>query len=296
MTYAAFPWYGGKNRISKWILEQFPTHDSYQTYIEVFGGSGAVLLAKRPSPVEIYNDINTGVVNFFRVLRDPYKVKELKRLCSLTPYSREEFNQWCHYFSDSKTYIKDPTGDVDIAHKWFYIARSKFIESSTNQSWSYAIQKSSQNKSMRVSIWHNSIDHLDEIAQRFLDVQIECLDYKILIPKYDFDGAMFYLDPPYIAKSRYSQDNKYEYELKDIDEHRQLIDILLNIKGMAIISGYYHPAYNKLVKNGWQCKTRATFSSVANNNAIDAVINRSKRIECLWISPGINNQQISMQF
>jgi DNA adenine methylase len=50
-----------------------------------------VLLKKHPSEVEVFNDLDGRGVNFFRVLRDPAKLLELKRGCELTPYCREEF-------------------------------------------------------------------------------------------------------------------------------------------------------------------------------------------------------------
>ena len=39
-------------------------------YIEIFGGSGAVLLGKEPSRFEVYNDIEGELVNFFRVVKN----------------------------------------------------------------------------------------------------------------------------------------------------------------------------------------------------------------------------------
>ena len=39
-------------------------------YIEIFGGSGAVLLGKEPSKFEVYNDIEGELVNFFRVVKN----------------------------------------------------------------------------------------------------------------------------------------------------------------------------------------------------------------------------------
>ncbi|KAG0292328.1 hypothetical protein BGZ96_004321, partial [Linnemannia gamsii] len=46
-------WFGGKSRLAPKIIQHFAKH---QTYCEPFGGSGAVLLAKSPSNVEVYND------------------------------------------------------------------------------------------------------------------------------------------------------------------------------------------------------------------------------------------------
>jgi len=60
-------YFGSKSRIASRIVKHFPAH---HTFVDVFGGSAAVLLAKAPSPVEVYNDIDGDLVNFFRVLQD----------------------------------------------------------------------------------------------------------------------------------------------------------------------------------------------------------------------------------
>src|SRR5215210_6512315 len=62
-----FGWYGGKFSHLDWLLPLLP---ECHHYCEPFSGSAAVLLNRRPSPVETYNDIDGEVVNFFRVLRD----------------------------------------------------------------------------------------------------------------------------------------------------------------------------------------------------------------------------------
>jgi DNA adenine methylase len=85
VTRPALRYFGGKFRLSKWILSQFPEHE---TYVEPFGGAMGVLLNKQPAHFEIYNDLDGEVVNFFRVLRD--QPDELIRLIELTPYAREE--------------------------------------------------------------------------------------------------------------------------------------------------------------------------------------------------------------
>ena len=66
-------WYGGKRFMLKHIIPLIPKH---KTYVEVFGGSGALLFAKQPSEIEVYNDIHSGVVNLYRVLRDKDKIEK----------------------------------------------------------------------------------------------------------------------------------------------------------------------------------------------------------------------------
>src|SRR4029079_15428994 len=55
---------GGKNRIAKKIIEIFPPHT---TYVEAFAGGAQVFFHKEPSAVEVLNDLNGDVVNFFRM-------------------------------------------------------------------------------------------------------------------------------------------------------------------------------------------------------------------------------------
>ena len=84
----AFIYPGGKVRISSWGTSFFPGH---KIYVEPFGGAAGVLLNKAPSPLEVYNDLNSDLVNFFRVLRDKEKAEKLIRRLRLTPYAREEY-------------------------------------------------------------------------------------------------------------------------------------------------------------------------------------------------------------
>ena len=83
----AFGWYGGKYSHLGWLLPLLP--ESHH-YCEPFAGSAAVLLNRRPSPVETYNDIDGEIANFFRVLRD--RTEDLGKAHSTSlPFSREEF-------------------------------------------------------------------------------------------------------------------------------------------------------------------------------------------------------------
>ena len=57
----------------KKLLPLIPRH---RIYVEPFGGGASLLFAKAPAPVEVYNDVDSGLVHFFRVLRDPEKSQD----------------------------------------------------------------------------------------------------------------------------------------------------------------------------------------------------------------------------
>lgn len=63
------------------------------TYLEPFFGSGAVFFNKKRSAVETINDLDSNVVNLFKIIRE--QPDELARLIEFTPWSREEYS--CSY-------------------------------------------------------------------------------------------------------------------------------------------------------------------------------------------------------
>lgn len=62
-----FGYYGSKQRLAARIVAELPPHNAW---VEVFCGSAAVTLAKKPVPIEVINDLNGEIVNFFCQLRD----------------------------------------------------------------------------------------------------------------------------------------------------------------------------------------------------------------------------------
>src|SRR5207249_10102191 len=60
---------GGKNRLARQIISLLPEHI---TYVEPFAGGAQVLFHKQPSNVEVLNDLDFEVVNFFRVCQWHY--------------------------------------------------------------------------------------------------------------------------------------------------------------------------------------------------------------------------------
>jgi len=74
---AVFRYPGGKARLAKKIVSLFPPGDTYDVFVDVFGGSAAVLLAlpDRPGLLKVYNDVDSELAGFFKVLRDP-KMRE----------------------------------------------------------------------------------------------------------------------------------------------------------------------------------------------------------------------------
>ena len=87
MSKPIVPWLGGKRRLAKHILPLI--NDDHQTYVEPFAGGAAMFFMKEQSKVEVINDINSDLVNLYRVVR--HHLDELIRHFRWSLISREDY-------------------------------------------------------------------------------------------------------------------------------------------------------------------------------------------------------------
>lgn len=255
-------YYGGKWRLGNWIIEQFPEH---ACYVEPYCGGASVMLQKPPSKFEVMNDLNMDVINFFDVLRS--KPQELIRAILLTPYARQELRRALH---------PTPTSDPVEQARRFYVRSWQSFGSGTGTSstgWRYQIGAGDNSRASAIGSW-NDTEHLWATVERLKQVQIEHDPAFKVMTRFDSDETLFYLDPPYLHKTRYhsSSSKGYSHEMND-DDHRALAGVAHSLKGMVIISGYPSALYDELF-TGWKCISKESMD-----------VNGKAQIECLWISP-----------
>src|SRR5207244_8664793 len=82
------PYIGGKNRLAAKIIALLPEHT---TYVEPFAGGAQVFFHKEPSAVEVLNDLDGEIVNFFRICQWHYE--ELVRYLRYCVVSRKLYEQ-----------------------------------------------------------------------------------------------------------------------------------------------------------------------------------------------------------
>ena len=227
-----FKYYGGSSQFLKHIYSVFTEH---RTYVEVFGGSASVLLNKKPSETEVYNDIDYNLVAFWRMLRD--NPSELIRLLSLTLYSREEYN--------TAREILDKGGtDLDIA--WAVFVAHRQTHSGIGYGWSY---DTTTNRRNPLTFYRAAVHYLPKIHNRIRNIVIENMDAFDVIAKYDSSETLFFLDPPYPRETISTSKQQYRYTFDD-EQQRRLAETLPNIKGKFVLTVYSTDYYDAMLEHG----------------------------------------------
>jgi DNA adenine methylase len=217
-----FGYPGGKWPVRHKIVSVFPPHT---TYIDVFGGSSAILLTKPPSRGEIYNDKNADIVSFFRVVK--HRPAELAELARHWIHARVEF-----------TKMRDscPAGDeIEKAYRFWILACDSFGGCGRT----YGTSREGMH-----SVTH-ARRHLDEVSERLQSVHIENLDFQECIRAYDAPESFFYLDPPYVG----TRGGNSIYELLSEKEWKAMDELLSHLKGKFLLSSIDHPLIRRIFKH-----------------------------------------------
>jgi DNA adenine methylase len=262
---APFMYYGSKATLAPWIVSHFGEH---YAYVEPFAGSAAVLMHKPYSRVEVLNDLDGNVINFWRVLRDNHE--ELIGLLQLTPYAREEW-QAASEFDDGSV------SDVERARRFFVRAMQGFNGrvAKNDRGYSQTVPRASA----KPHGFRRRIDNrLADVAQRIRDVELECVDAIRLMDRWNDPSTLFYLDPPYVKQSLR---DKSTYLLSDDGNlHGRLVDYLLTVRSQIVLSGYRSDVYRPLEDAGWRVVERKVNASTASKGFDSDLV----RTEVLWIN------------
>jgi len=205
------PYIGGKRRVANRIAALIPPHT---TYVEAFAGGAQVFFHKERSKVEVINDLDGEVANFFLVLqRHP---QELARLAETQPASREIFTRM-------KAQPPDLLTDIERASRFLYLQRNAWSGIRARPSFHYAVSKPNNHNPLTLPT------RLLEAAERLARVQIEHLPYEDILVRYDRPTTFFYLDPPYVGV------DLYHHNFTD-RQFRQLAERLRDVQGTFLLS------------------------------------------------------------
>lgn len=218
------PYIGGKNRLAAQIIPLFPKHTAY---VEAFAGGAQVFFHKQPSAVEVLNDLDNEVVNFYRCCQSHYQ--ELVRYLKFTIASR----RWFQILNAT-----DPATLTDIqrAARFLYLQKNCFGGLVVNQHFHYGVTQPSNFNPERIPA------AIEQAHERLARVQLESLPYDKVLEKYDRPTTLFYLDPPYWER------RLYKFNFKEAD-FREMVEKLKRLKGRFVLSLDDHPKVREIFKD-----------------------------------------------
>ena len=256
MVNSPFKWVGGKSRLRKQIIDLLPPHTCY---VEPFAGAAWVLFGKPPSDVEILNDIDQELVNFFRVVKE--KPEELIASFEWELVSRAEFERLASINLSELT-------DVQRAHRFYYIIMAgwggelnypRFQTSTTDGG--HGNRLIGALKTLR--------KRLEPVHERLRTVIIEALDWQSCIDRYDRSNTVFYIDPPYPGNKC-----NYAHNMKSWDEHKRLSERLIVAKGKWILSSYDTIEIRELFPDQYIFRVQSFSGMRTEKNSSKRVLNK----------------------
>lgn len=224
-------YYGGKQSMLRHILPYVPKHS---TYTEAFAGGAALFFAKDPSEVEVINDVNGNLVNFYKVLKNDFY--SLKNKIDATLHSREEHEFATIIYEFSRFF--DP-----INRAWaIWVLSKQSFASMLDGTWGY----DKQGNSLGRKIHFAKEDFTEILSKRLERTQIENTDALRIIESRDTNDTFHFVDPPYFN----SDCGHYEgYNLMDF---QNLLDLLEKLQGKFMLTMFPHEYLEeRVVKNNW---------------------------------------------
>jgi DNA adenine methylase len=224
-------YYGGKQQMLRHILPLIPDHN---LYCEPFCGGAAVYFGKGPSPVEVINELNEELINFYVTAKDHFPA--LNKKVKATLHSRRMHQQAWQIYCNSGQHDQ-------VTRAWAtWVLSTQGFSSQLSKSWGYDRKKGS----MAIKVTNKKRQFTLELCERLERTQIECKDAVEVIKTYDCPEAFHYVDPPY---PNTDQAHYAGYTTKDLE---RLLDALVTVKGQFMLSNYPQEIIQQYsAKHGW---------------------------------------------
>lgn len=241
-------YYGGKQKMADTIIRLMPEH---KVYVEPFFGGGAVFFAKKPSYLEVINDINDNIVTFYRVCQDQRSFEELSARIQATLFSEALYLHakaiWNRY---------QPASDIERAWAVWVVCNYSF-NATPYGGWKWDMGTAGSHSGVVAANKRNAFT--EELFNRLATVQISCRDALDVIRQRDEVGTFFYLDPPYVGAD---QKHYHGYGEKELDA---LLQLLQQLRGKFILSMFANDNMLDYAERcGWHVMVKDMACSVAN--------------------------------
>ncbi|MFH0303213.1 DNA adenine methylase [Bradyrhizobium sp. 31Argb] len=237
---------GGKKQLAKTIIECID-RIPHETYAEPFVGMGGVFLRRRRAPRgEIINDVSGDVATFFRILQRHYVPFMDMLRWQLT--GRQEFERL-------KASNPATLTDLERAARFLYLQRTAFGGKVAGRNFGVDPAGGRFNVAKLMPM-------LDELHDRLAGVVIERLPWADFIARYDREGTLFYLDPPY-----FGGEADYGAGVFQRSDYARMAEVLTRIKGRFILSINDVPEIRRTFAGFRLRPVRLTYTVAGSSNA-----------------------------
>lgn len=220
-------YYGGKQKLCTRILELIPQHT---LYCEPFIGGGAIFFGKPPSVVEVLNDTNKELCNFYRTVQNDFV--GLEKEIRITLHSRDLHRK-------ASVIYNNPDMFSEIKRAWaVWVLCCQSFSAILDGSWGF--ERKSEKTSKKII--NNKERFSEDYAIRLQNVQVECADALYVIRSRDVEESFFYCDPPYFNSDCGHYDGYSELDFEC------LLKLLSGIKGKFLLSSYPSPVLMRYIK------------------------------------------------
>lgn len=234
------PWLGGKRNLAKRItaiLDATP----HQLYAEPFVGMGGIFLRRSMRPrSEVINDLGRDIANLFRILQRHYP--QFIDCLKFQLTTRAEFERLVATRPETLT-------DLERAARFLYLQRTAFGGKVSGKNFGV-----SPDRPARFNL--STLEPmLEDVHARLCGVVIECLPFAEFITRYDREGALFYLDPPY-----WGCENDYGKAMFERSDFERLAGLLRSIRGKALLSINDVPEIREIFDGMHMAAVEATYT------------------------------------
>lgn len=221
-----FSYPGSKWGLAPQYAQLFPPH---KTFVDVFGGTGALLARKSASDVEVFNDLDADVINVFRVIQSR-QYHKLVRLIQGTHNTQQQYER-------CRAILDDPS-ESPVRKAWSFITCG-YIGLNIHP----CITRNYDNSLKGTSRLKNCPAYLAEWRKRLKNVVVANEPWQEIIEKHDSENTVFVCDPPYMPGVLCTLSKKYYQHNFTTDDHVELLETIQQVKGRVVVCGYNHPAY-----------------------------------------------------
>jgi len=261
-----FGWPGGKWRSCKKILPLLPYTPRF---VDTCMGSGIITINRKPCKMEVCNDANSGITDFFRCIKSDTLAPRMMEFLRHTIHSREEW-QLC---KETWQKVDDP---AERAARWYYMIQYSFAKLGRN--WGRTTSPAAR----VAGLVRDKLKLFPAISERFKDVQVDNQDVIQCLLDYDHPDTVFYVDPDYEG----TDSGIYKHHV----DHPLLLKTISNLQSFVAVSGYANPLYDdqdfwdqRHVWDSYVSTQSLAYQESSNKANLKGLEKRGNAQEVLWI-------------